>query len=207
MHPALRGASGTRSQALAMTWFRKVTSRLPSTPAHRGSHSRPSSSRHGAEDGNRTRVTSLEDWRSAVELHPRTVPGIEPGARFPRAGHQSNRVPPGAQPGGPNDVVRRRRGQAWNRTRDLSLFRRPLVPTELHDREQCSGKRSRSWIPSIGYSSPSGEVSPHSRSPVRPYTMHLTRFSTPRPSRPLAFGSRRNGRIRTGDLTLPKRAR
>ena len=27
----------------------------------------------GADDGNRTRVASLEDWGSTIELHPRSV--------------------------------------------------------------------------------------------------------------------------------------
>ena len=30
--------------------------------------------RSGAGDGNRTRMTSLEGWGSAIELHPRCVP-------------------------------------------------------------------------------------------------------------------------------------
>lgn len=30
---------------------------------------------NGADDGNRTRVASLEDWGSTIELHPRTPEG------------------------------------------------------------------------------------------------------------------------------------
>src|SRR4051794_23651340 len=33
--------------------------------------------RGGAGDGNRTRMTSLEGWSSAIELHPRAV-GVRP---------------------------------------------------------------------------------------------------------------------------------
>ena len=31
--------------------------------------------KNGADDGNRTRVASLEDWGSTIELHPRTPEG------------------------------------------------------------------------------------------------------------------------------------
>lgn len=31
---------------------------------------------NGAGDGNRTRVASLEDWNSTIELHPQGVTGV-----------------------------------------------------------------------------------------------------------------------------------
>lgn len=72
---------------------------------------------------------------------------------------------------------------------------------------QRRGARSPSWIPSPPQYRPHRAgwlVSVH---PCMPNTMRPARFSTPRPSRPVAFGSRREGRIRTDGLLLPKQAR
>ena len=42
-----------------------------------------SRSRRGAGDGNRTHVTSLEGWSSAIELHPRGAAWHRPGQALP----------------------------------------------------------------------------------------------------------------------------
>lgn len=42
--------------------------------------------KNGAGDGNRTHVTSLEGWRSTIELHPHVVgaAGFEPATPWSR---------------------------------------------------------------------------------------------------------------------------
>ena len=46
---------------------------------------------HGAGDGNRTRMTSLEGWGSAIELRPHELP--MPTGRFRAQAHQAGRHP------------------------------------------------------------------------------------------------------------------
>ena len=72
-------------------------------PAKRASRAgAPAADPLGADDGNRTRVASLEDWGSTIELHPRARPALlapesgchrATGARRP----QPRRTPAGAQ--------------------------------------------------------------------------------------------------------------
>src|SRR5580693_7671473 len=65
----------------------------------------------GADDGNRTRMTSLEGWGSTIELHPRGLlaqPGRHPCSVPARAGFPHARPrPPKAKPQGLSRTVPR----------------------------------------------------------------------------------------------------
>jgi len=89
-----------------------------------------------AGDRNRTGVASLEDWGSAIELHPRGVARLRPGSNRRPSARQADALPLSYEA---KIVVR-----ALGRSRTCTLRRRKPPPSPLgHEGRSCWGECDR----------------------------------------------------------------
>jgi hypothetical protein len=121
-----------KAGALATT-LRPAKSVGPASPGARWSLGRSATDLLGADDGNRTRVASLEDWGSTIELHPH-APGFRPRGPGWRGWERRRSagviVPHGATPTpieGAAADTRRHAQRRWTRSSARSSLRDPSV--------------------------------------------------------------------------------
>jgi len=89
-----------------------------------------------AGDRNRTGVASLEDWGSAIELHPRGAARLRPGSNRRPSARQADALPLSYEA---KNVVR-----ALGRSRTCTLRRRKPSPSPLgHEGRSCEGECDR----------------------------------------------------------------